>query len=80
MTQFNEEASPVARLIGPDGKRTVGWVYVWETSELSVLWIGQRDAAAFIDPELCPEMLAKAKTMSPADVISFLAELSKSGA
>lgn len=77
MTYFNEEASPIARLIGTDAKRTVGWVYVWETSELSILWINERDAVAFIDPPLCPERLAKAKATTPEDVIAFLAALLK---
>ena len=77
MTHFNEEASPIARLIGTDAKRTVGWVYVWETAELSILWINERDAVAFIDPPLCPERLAKAKATTPEDVIAFLAALSK---
>ena len=75
MTHFNEEASPVARLIGPNGKHTVGWVYAWETSELSILWINERDAVAFIDPPLCPERLAKAKATTPEDVIAFLTAL-----
>jgi hypothetical protein len=77
VTHFNEEASPIARLIGPDGKHTVGWVYAWETSELSILWINERDVAAFIYPPLCPERLAKAKAITPEDVIAFLAALLK---
>lgn len=77
MTEFKEEASPIARLIGTDAKRTVGWVYVWETSELSILWINERDAVAFIDPPLCLERLAKAKATTPEDVIAFLAALLK---
>ena len=77
MTHFNEEALPIARLIAPNGKHTVGWVYAWETSELSILWINERDAVAFIDPPLCPERLAKAKAITPENLISFLAALLK---
>ena len=77
MTHFNEEASPVARLIGPNGKHTVGWVYEWETSELSILWIREHDKATFINPELCPERLAKAKATTPEDVIALLNRLGK---
>lgn len=77
VTLFDEEASPVARLIGPNGKHTVGWVYAWESSELSILWINERDAVAFIDPPLCPERLAKAQATTPEDVIAFLAALLK---
>ena len=75
VTHLNEEASPIARLIGPNGQRTVGWVYAWETSELSILWINERDTAAFICPVLCPERLMTAKATTPEDVISFLASL-----
>lgn len=77
MTYFNGEASPIARLIGADGKRTVGWVYAWETSELSILWIDGRGTVAFIDPEICFEMHAKAKAITPDDVIAFLGTLRK---
>ena len=77
MTHLNEEASPIARLIGPDGQRTVGWVYAWETSELSILWINMRDAAAFIEPEIRSEMLASAKATTPDDIIAFLSLLRK---
>lgn len=79
MIQFNEEASPIARLIGPDGKRTVGWVYAWQTSELSILWIEDRESAKFIDPVLCPEILAKANATTPPEVIVFLTMLPKTG-
>ena len=75
MTNFDEEASPVARLVGPDGKRTVGWVYAWETSELSILWISGRDSVAFIDRKLCAERLMKAKGITPEDVIAYAAKL-----
>ncbi|MEN8935021.1 MAG: hypothetical protein ABF245_08840, partial [Planktotalea arctica] len=67
----------IARLIGSNGKHTVGWVYVWESSELSILWINKRDPVAFIDPPLCPERLAKAKATTPEDVIAFLTALLK---
>jgi len=77
VTHFNEEASPIARLIGPDGKHTVGWVYVWETSELSILWINEPDTAAFIDPKIRSEMLTRAKEATPDDVIAFLRRLRK---
>ena len=77
MTQINDEASPVATLIELDGKRTVSWVYVWETSELSILWIHAQDTVAFIDPELSLERLWKAKATTPEDVIAFLDILRK---
>ncbi len=76
MTQSKEEAEPIARLLGCDGERTVGWVYLWNTSELSILWIEKRETARLIDPPICAETLAKAKHATPAGVIDFLEELS----
>lgn len=79
MTDLNDEAAPIARLVGEDRKCTVGWVYCWNTSELSILWIGKSNTAAFIDPGIRPEILEKAKTTTPVGVIAFLAALLKSG-
>ncbi|MEY8828877.1 hypothetical protein AB9K34_10745 [Sedimentitalea sp. XS_ASV28] len=78
MTQVKEEAAAIARLLGRDGARAVGWVYLWNTAELSILWIEQRDTANFIEPSICSETLAKAKHVTPVDVIDLLEELSTS--
>ena len=48
MISGREEASAIARLIGADRKRTVGWVYLWNTAELAVLWLDVHEAAASI--------------------------------
>lgn len=72
MNQTNEEATPIARLIGPDGNRTVGWVYAWENSELAILWVNVPDMAAFIHPKIHSEVLVKASGMTPEDVIALL--------
>ena len=71
-----EEASAIARLIGSDRTRTVGWVYLWDTAELAVLWLDARDAAAFIQPPLRPEVLAEARPSTPGALIDLLAVLS----
>ena len=76
MTESKKEAAPVARLLGIDSERTVGWVYLWNTSELSILWIEKRDTARLIDPPICAETLAKAKHVTPGDVTDLLEELS----
>lgn len=77
MVPLNNEASPIARLIGFDGKRTIGWVYVWEDSELAIFWIAPQEPAAFIDPAIGADLLMKATATTPVDVISFLCGLSK---
>ncbi|MBB5723567.1 hypothetical protein FHS72_003212 [Loktanella ponticola] len=72
---MNDEATPIARLIGPDGKSIVGLVYVWETSELAILWLNPRKTAAFVDPKIGASMWATAKSRTPEDVIALLGRL-----
>ena len=75
MPHSNDEATPIARLIGKDGKSVVGLVYVWETSELAILWLNPRKTAVFVDPEIDPEMLAKGKATTPEELFAFLGRL-----
>jgi hypothetical protein len=75
--QENDEATPIARLIGQDGKSVVGLAYVWETSELAILWFEPKKPAMFIHPKIDPEVLADAKTTTPDDVILLLGRLPK---
>jgi len=75
VVESNEEAVPIARLLGADKERTVGWVYSWNTSELSVLWIDKSDTAAFIDRAICPEVLRRAKATTPEELIALLQAL-----
>ena len=77
MASLNDEASPIARLIGHNGKRTIGWVYVWENSELAILWTAPQEPVAFIDPAIGAELLMEATATTPVDVMSFLRGLSK---
>lgn len=76
MRKSKEEAVPIARLLGDDRERTVGWVYVWNSAELSVLWLDEHAAAGFIEPPLRPEVLAVAKSATPVEVVDFLETLS----
>ena len=75
LAHLNDEAVPIARLIGLDGMRTVGWVYVWETSELAILWIDPSEMAAFIEPRINQEVLTTSKAMTQDEVITLLSEL-----
>jgi hypothetical protein len=76
VTNGKEEAVPIARLRGNDGERTVGWVYLWNTSELSILWIGRKLPAKYIDPPLNPETLARAKAVTRDAITDLLEALS----
>ena len=75
LAHLNDEAVPIARLVGHDSIQTVGWVYVWETSELAILWIGPSEMAAFIEPRINQEVLTTAKAMTPDEVVILLSEL-----
>ena len=77
MPHENDEATPIARLIGADGKKVVGLVYVWETSELAILWVESKKPTAFISPELCSEVLADAQATTPEDVFALLSKLTR---
>ncbi|MGI3171408.1 hypothetical protein ACRARG_19820 [Pseudooceanicola sp. C21-150M6] len=77
MSVNKEEAAPVARLICSRINRTVGWVYRWNTSELSILWIGAARTADHIDPPLRPDMLAAAQAVTSDEVTHFLEKLSR---
>ena len=76
MTISKEEAVPIARLRGDDGQKTVGWVYLWNTSELSILWINPKLPAESIEPPICSKTLALAKAVTRDDIIDLLETLS----
>ena len=40
MSDNLKEATPIGRLLGAGGK-TLGWVYLWNTSEISILWLSE---------------------------------------
>ena len=74
-----EEATPIARLMGIDRTQTIGWVYQWNTSELSILWIAGDRAIAYIEPPLCPDTLAKAKSVTTDTITDLLETFSTGG-
>lgn len=76
MSIKKEEAAPVARLVDGRSDRTVGWVYRWNTSELSILWLDPKPMALHIDPPLSRNTIATAKTVTTDEVTDLLEELS----
>ena len=50
-------------------------VYVWETSELAILWLNPRKTAAFVDPKIGSKMLAKAKSITPEELFALVGRL-----
>ncbi len=70
-----KEATCIARLLAKNGTRIVGWVYLWNTSELSLFWKDRKAETEFIDPPIHPETLTNAKGATPVEVMRFLDEL-----
>lgn len=79
MTIGKEEAAPIARLLSRGRRRTVGWVYLWNTSELSILWIDRGLPPEHVDPPLRPEILVRAKAVTTDDITALLEGLSAAG-
>jgi hypothetical protein len=75
MNDSREEAVPIARLMRKDGT-TVGWVYRWNTSELSILWIDRDRTPARIEPAISPGVLSAAEVLMQDKTVEFLDELS----
>jgi len=71
----NDEAKAIARLLKQDGESVVGWVYIWETSVLSILWTSEDHRAHFVDPPLNPGTLTKASNIGVTDAVRLLSTL-----
>ena len=73
----NSEAVPIARLLG-DGGTTIGWVYQWESFELSIMWITDERHAVDVEPCLSSEASKKVTPFTDHHVTELLQELSNS--
>lgn len=69
------EAAPVAKLVAKDGQTVTGWVYRWNTDELTILWIRQHFRTRFIYPGLDQKTAAKAKPVTSKKTYKFLMSL-----
>ena len=69
METCRTEAAAIARLYGQDRTETIGWVYLWNTGELTILWVGRKRMVHFIDPPLehdrfCPGFQANCEVLA----------------
>ncbi|SEJ82390.1 hypothetical protein MAA5396_03365 [Marinovum algicola] len=76
MKAVKAEAAPIARLFGFNPNRAIAWVYVWNTSELSILWLDRRVPPKFIDPPLPKGVLDQAIAVTSDEVTDLLTALS----
>ncbi|MEM1363339.1 MAG: hypothetical protein AAGF94_16765, partial [Pseudomonadota bacterium] len=61
MTAELGNGAAIARLLGEGGIRVVGHLYLWETGDLGILWIGDDREIAFVNRVLDVDILARAR-------------------
>ncbi|UWR24603.1 hypothetical protein [Sulfitobacter sp. S190] len=77
MIDDKDEGVQVARLLSEQGGRVVGLVHLWNTAELSILWLDEAHEAEVIDPPLRPEIFESARAVNADAVFEYLEVLSK---
>lgn len=76
MSEDKQEGIKVARLLSEPGGRVVGLVHLWNTAELSILWLEEVHEAEVIDPPLRPEILENARAANADVVFEYLEAIS----
>lgn len=69
MTAHRTEGTAIARLYGRDPTKIIAWVYLWNTDELTILWLGRKRVVRFIDPPIdedrfCPNLQANREVLA----------------
>ena len=77
MSKGKEEGVEIARLLSDEGCRVIGLVHLWNTAELTILWLSDERNATAIDPPLRPETIEGARVANADAVFGFLEALSK---
>ncbi|MGK7664461.1 MULTISPECIES: hypothetical protein [unclassified Marinovum] len=75
MNTRQDEGTAIARLVGGSSSLTVGWIYLWNTFELGILWVRSDLAPERIEPPLDPEDLARAKSVTSDEITALLDRL-----
>ncbi|KZY33170.1 hypothetical protein A3731_20895 [Roseovarius sp. HI0049] len=65
----------IARLLGEDPRRTVAWLYRWETGNLGIRWTSADRRIFTIDRRLDPDVLARARSVGDLAIAAFLEAL-----
>ena len=76
MTSDLGNGAQIATLLGGDGTVIVGHLYLWESGDLGILWIGEDREIAFVDRFLDVDILARAQAFGSAELVEFLETLS----
>ncbi|MBD3623893.1 hypothetical protein [Palleronia pelagia] len=80
MNTRRDEGTAIARLVGGAANLTVGWIYLWNTLELGILWLRRDLAPERIEPPLDTEVLERAKSVTTDEITALLDRLIAGGA
>ena len=69
MDGYRTEGTAIARLYGRDATKIIAWVFLWNTEELTILWLGRKRTVRFIDPPIdedrfCPSLQANREVLA----------------
>ncbi|MEM8971014.1 MAG: hypothetical protein AAGD43_02970 [Pseudomonadota bacterium] len=65
----------IARLLDDNGTRVVGYLYLWESDDLGILWTDGDRVISFIDRVLEADTLARARLVGSAELVEHLEAL-----
>ncbi|MEM6387704.1 MAG: hypothetical protein AAF718_15865 [Pseudomonadota bacterium] len=75
MTADLGNGAPIATLLGGDDTVVVGHLYLWESGDLGILWIGDGREIAFVDRVLDVDILGRARAADSVELVGFLETL-----
>ena len=75
MTSDLGNGAAIARLLGNDGTRVVGNLYLWDSGDLGILWTGEDREISFVDRVLDVDILDRARAVDSAKLVEFLEAL-----
>lgn len=75
MTADLGNGAAIARLLGDDSTTVIGHLYLWESGDLGILWIGDDREISFVDRVLDVDVLARARAADSAELVEFLETL-----
>lgn len=75
MSLKGKEGVAIACLVADDGERIVGWVYLWSTADLGIIWVSRNRDASFIEPPISDEFLAAAAKEGSAEIVQYFKAL-----
>ncbi len=75
MTAELGNGTAITRLLGQDGMRVVGILYLWESGDLGIFWIGDEREISFLEDALDADILKRARSAGSLALADFLETL-----